>query len=125
MKLQDEFEEFMDAKARELKGEWFDAKVVGVTMPNDTGSSRQKIAAGLRAHDELEIVPEPGNPYDANAMKLITPNDEQVGYLEARLAAELVRRGKRGGGARCYVRAIRQRGLNCGVSIGLLQFGAK
>jgi hypothetical protein len=124
MKLQDEFEDFMDARARELKGAWFDAKVAGVTRFNSDGSHRQHIARTLRPFDELTLEAEPHNPFDPNACALLTPAGEQVGYLEARLALDLARLVAKGGGARCFVRAIREKAQICGVSFALVQYNA-
>ena len=120
--MQDAFENWMDAKAREFRGEWFDAKAAGVTWDNADGSSRQTIARGLSEYDELELRPEPNNPFDKNAIALFTQDGLQVGYLEGRVAGEVTRRMNTGGSARCFVRAVRERGSVCGVSFGLLRY---
>lgn len=123
--MQDAFEDWMDAKVRALGGStlWFDAKVAGTTHPNADGSSRQAIARTLQPEDELLLVPEPANPFDPHAIAVLSPDGAQVGYLEARLAAELTRRRERGIHARCFVRAVRQgHSGTCGISFGLLQY---
>lgn len=74
----------------------FPTKVVGVTRKNNDGTSRQKIIKQLRTGQELELVPEPDNPFDSDAIKVCTKRGEQVGYLEARLAGEVARRMRRG-----------------------------
>ena len=122
--MQDAFEDWMDERAREVQGQWFDGKVAGMTWSNPDGSSRQEIARTLLPCDELMLVAEPDNPYDANAVAVFTADGAQVGYLEARLARELTLRWKRCIETRCFVRALRQRGDIAGVSFGLLQWQA-
>lgn len=122
--MQDAFEDWMDSKARDLRGEWFDGKVSGVTWDNPDGTSRQDIARTLNLYDELELMPEPGNVFDPNAIALYAPNGQQLGYLESRLAGEITRRMRRGGGAKCFVRALRQRGDTVGVAFGLVRWDA-
>ena len=123
--MQDAFEDWMDERAREVQGSWFDGKVAGVSRDNPNGSSRQAIARALQPQDELQLVPEPDNPYDPNAIAVYTADNEQVGYLEARLAGELTRRRQKGRQARCFVRTVRE-GYSgtCGVSFGLLEWQA-
>jgi hypothetical protein len=122
--MQDAFEDWMDLRARECRGEWFDGKASGLTFANPDGSSRQMIAATLAPFEELQLVPEPANPFDSNAIALFTAAGEQVGYLEKRLAGELSRHMAKGTQARCFVRAVRNRGDTMGVSFGLLQWSA-
>lgn len=122
--MQDAFEDWMDERAREVQGQWFDGKVAGLTWPNPDGSSRQGIARTLQPQDELLLVPEPDNPVDPNAVAVFTAAGDQLGYLEARLARELTLRWKRCIQTRCFVRALRERGDTVGVSFGLLQWQA-
>ncbi|PKM80938.1 MAG: single-stranded-DNA-specific exonuclease RecJ [Firmicutes bacterium HGW-Firmicutes-14] len=61
--------------------EEFYSKVAGVTYDD-----RQTVAAGLAAGERLDLVREPGNPHDSNAVKVETGEGIQVGYLNARLA---------------------------------------
>ena len=120
--MQDAFEDWMDERAREVQGEWFDGKVAGTTHRNPDGTSRQQIALTLAPHDELTLQAEPDNPWDANAIAVLTAGGEQLGYLEARLAREVTLRWKRCIRTRCFVRAVRQRGDIAGVSFGLVQW---
>lgn len=122
--MQDDFENWMDERARELRGDWFDGKVAGITHENRDGSSRQEAARSLETYDELELLPEPHNEYDPNAIALIAPDGRQVGYLESRLASEITRRMKRGGGAKCFVRAVRESHGCAGVAFGLIKWDA-
>ena len=108
----------MDAQG----GEWFDGKVVGITRRNADGSDRQLIAKGLAPFDELQLIAEPENPFDRNAIGVCTAEGKQIGYLEARVAEDLSRRLARGTRAKCFVRAVRESRGTYGVSFGLVQF---
>lgn len=70
-------------------------KVAGVTFDNDNGTNRQDII-GIYAKegDTVALVPEPDNPYDANAVgvwlerKGMFKNKRfQIGYLSRTFAA--------------------------------------
>ena len=71
-------------------------KIVGVTHPNSDGSSRQRILKRMRREErEYEAVylePEPDNPYDKNAIKVLNTEGEQLGYLNSDLAEDIARR---------------------------------
>lgn len=93
--------------------EEFYTKVVGVTFEN-----RQEIVAGLNEGEKLNLVREPDNPYDGNAVRVENISGAQVGYLNARLArhfAPLLDRGEE------YVTYVSQvtggRDRNYGVNI--------
>ncbi len=67
----------------------FFSKIAGVTHENSDGSSRQQIIARCHAGERLILQAEPENPYDPHAVKVLRTNGEQLGFLGARLAAEL------------------------------------
>jgi hypothetical protein len=115
--MQDHFENWMDAAARELGGEWFDGKVAGVTQPG-----RQEIIRTLEPCEQLFLDPEPENSYDRNAIALRTETGDQVGYLDRRLAADVTRRLSQGLKFQCRVRCVREVAGNYGVSFGLIQY---
>lgn len=69
--------------------EHFYSKVRGVTHENPDGSSRQEIIKRCRIGELLELVPEPDNPVDKNALALRRNTREQVGYVSAEIAKEL------------------------------------
>lgn len=62
----------------------FNTKVVGVTFEN-----RQDVLKGLEAGVELELVREPGNEYDANAIAVQLRDGSRLGHLNRHLAAQL------------------------------------
>lgn len=65
------------------------SKVVGVTRDNDDGTSRQEIINELSEYDFLVLERDPQNYYDTNAIKVLTDDNRQIGYLGQRLAEEL------------------------------------
>lgn len=67
----------------------FYTKVVGVTKCNDDGRSRQDIIAQLSPGDRLYLEREPYNDHDGNAIRVVSPSGDQIGYLRATVAAEL------------------------------------
>jgi len=80
-----------------MEEDGFYSKIAGVSMKNDDGSSRQEIIKDF-AHvgDQLILRREPKNKYDPNAIgvwltvKSCTGSaDRQLGYIEARTAAEM------------------------------------
>jgi HIRAN domain len=63
----------------------FHAKVAGVTH-----GTRQAAIAKLRSLETLDLVPEPDNPADPNAIKVCRLTGEQIGYLKRARARQLV-----------------------------------
>jgi len=69
----------------------FFTQVHGILHKNSDGSSRQQIIRQCQPGEELVLVPEPTNAYDANAVKICRQNGQQLGYWQAdgRLAHDL------------------------------------
>jgi hypothetical protein len=59
----------------------FFQQVHGVTFKNDDGSSRQRIIKECSVGEVIELVPEPDNRYDSDAVKVCRQNGGQLGYL--------------------------------------------
>jgi HIRAN domain len=59
----------------------FSTMLKGVTHENSDGGSRQEIIARCSVGEELSLVPEPDNPFDAGAVKVSRLNGEVIGYL--------------------------------------------
>lgn len=77
------------AKARKIaKGrvEHFYSKVRGLTFPNADGSDRSQIISRLRPGDMLRLEREPDNPRESSAIKILTENGEQIGYIATLIA---------------------------------------
>ncbi len=68
----------------------YDSKVVGVSQNNDNGESRQEIIKREVAEDDqLGLELEPDNVYDRNAVKVLSKEGNQIGYLNRDLAEKL------------------------------------
>ncbi len=64
--------------------------IVGEGHRNADGTDRQALIRDrARVGDRVQLVPEPGNPYDRHAIKVCLESGEQIGYLERELAREL------------------------------------
>lgn len=74
-------------------GNTYFSKLVGVTFQNANGESRQQIIRSLSksglldAGAILQVVREPNNVYDPNAVAIYTPDGQQLGYLNRKDAA--------------------------------------
>ena len=55
--------------------------VVGVTFDNEDGTSRQQILETVKKEDILKLQREPSNIYDINAIKVMTEDNRQIGYI--------------------------------------------
>ena len=60
-------------------------KLVGSTFKTEAPSIIKK----LRQGNNLRLVPEPDNAFDSNAIKIMTIEDEHIGYVQKELAAQL------------------------------------
>lgn len=69
----------------------YDTKVVGVSMTNEDGISRQDIIKReVEEEDKLYIEPEPENEHDPNAVRVLSRNKNQIGYLNKEMAETLL-----------------------------------
>ncbi|XOV90837.1 MAG: HIRAN domain-containing protein [Bacteroidota bacterium] len=67
-----------------------DTKVVGVSHTNEDGTPRQTIITReVEENDLLTLEPEPNNPYDPNAVKVLSKNGNQIGYLKKEVAEQI------------------------------------
>ncbi|MEQ8629545.1 HIRAN domain-containing protein [Ekhidna sp.] len=65
----------------------YETKVVGVSLNNADGSSRQEIIKReVEEEDKLKLASEPDNPYDPNAVKVLSTHGNQIGYLNKEMA---------------------------------------
>ena len=74
----------------------FHTKIVGVTHKNSDGSSRQKLIRNCRLFEDLRLNHEENNPHDPNAVRVCRENGQQLGYLNAGLAEEVVSKSSKG-----------------------------
>jgi len=71
-------------------GRQFFAQIHGINHKNADGSSRQKMITNCREGEELNLIPEPTNRYDPQAVMICRKNGEQLGYWQAgRMARDL------------------------------------
>lgn len=69
----------------------FYSKLAGVTHANADGGDRQQLIAKCAMGEFLELVREPNNAFDPNAIRVVNEDGDQLGYL-ARDAAEQIAR---------------------------------
>ncbi len=70
--------------------------IAGIQYNNSDGSSRKVILSRLHKGDKLVTRPEEDNPYDKNAVKLLSSNGKTVGYLPRFVAVFLKQQLKSG-----------------------------
>ena len=117
------FDSFMDRHVEVTNGKSFYARLAGTTQI-DQGTPRQWAIADLRPQDELQLMPEPDNPADPNAIRVLAPDGRHVGYLEARLAGETVRRTRKSIVTRAFVSNLTggRAGQTLGCTLGVLVY---
>ena len=72
-------------------------KVAGVCFENDDGTHRQDILKKCEKGMRVNLIPEPDNPYDENAVKVVLENtSEQLGYLNRYQAPDIIEKIKYG-----------------------------
>jgi hypothetical protein len=70
--------------------------VVGIDFPNADGSNRRSEAMMTLPGESVEMVPEPKNKHDSNAIAVISPRGIQLGYVNAERAPYIGSRMSRG-----------------------------
>ncbi|HEX8413787.1 MAG TPA: HIRAN domain-containing protein [Sphingomicrobium sp.] len=70
--------------------------IVGVDFPNADGSNRRSEALMTLPGEPVELVPEPKNKHDSNAIAVISPRGVQLGYVNAERAPYIGGRMSRG-----------------------------
>ncbi len=71
-------------------------KAVGVTFTNDDGTARQDVIKQLNKGDNVSLVRDIGNQYDANAVKVMSKHG-QAGYISrdyTAIISEMMANGK-------------------------------
>jgi hypothetical protein len=61
----------------------FRTELRGITHPNEDGTDRQEFIRALSEGEELRLVPDPDNPFDADAVLVMRGNGNVLGYLPA------------------------------------------
>jgi single-stranded-DNA-specific exonuclease len=86
-----------EALERELEANpdvetWIFSKIAGVTFDNPDGVCRQSILPRCKFEDPLILEWERDNPLSKEALKLSRKTGEQLGYINARLAHDVLER---------------------------------
>ncbi|MBI4279602.1 MAG: single-stranded-DNA-specific exonuclease RecJ [Armatimonadetes bacterium] len=105
-------DEYLQWRGRVEDAEVIHTKVVGVTF-----GDRQAVVATVSPGAPLALVREPRNPHDPHALRVLTADGRDLGYLSARLAGRLA--PAIDAGARYEVRALQVTGGAEGQSLGL------
>lgn len=79
-------EEFTAAVQRAYYHKQFHTKVTGVTFDNVDGTPRQSIIAKCVVGERVQLLREPDNPHDCQAVKVCRESGEQIGYLARHVA---------------------------------------
>jgi HIRAN domain len=74
----------------------FFTKIAGVSHRNQNGTERQAIITRCRVGEPLTLTHEEDNPKDPNAVRVCRADGSQLGYLNAGLAEQVVRRSAKG-----------------------------
>jgi hypothetical protein len=69
---------------------YFFVRVAGETYPNRDGTKRQTIIENCRTGEPIILAPEPDNPQDENAVRVLRVDGSQIGYLQRGMATRLV-----------------------------------
>ncbi len=70
--------------------EVIDTKVAGVSRDNADGSSRQEIiSSSVHEDDKIVLVVDEPNEYDPDAVKVLTLDGSQIGYLNRDIAPKV------------------------------------
>lgn len=92
------FERLFDEHFGRFAQKAFYAKVAGTSHRNGDRTSRTVAIGKCEIFDELALNHEPDNPHDSNAIKIIhKKTGAQLGYVDARHAADIIAHCKRGG----------------------------
>ena len=80
-----------------------DTDIAGVGHKNANNTSRQRIVSESKLGELLILEHEKGNRHDANAIRVLRQNGEQLGYLPREIAYEVMQRWTRNGKLPQYV----------------------
>jgi len=86
--------EQIESRSKGLRS--FYTKVAGVSHRNEDGTSRQEIIRRCQPSETLLLHHDEQNPHDPNAVRVCRHNGDQVGFLNAELAEEVVHGSRRG-----------------------------
>ena len=76
-----DFERFMSNVTTAVDGEWFYARLVGLTKSNEDGTPRRKLFGTLEHKEQLEITPDSDTPETAKYVYLCNSAGQRLGAL--------------------------------------------
>jgi single-stranded-DNA-specific exonuclease len=93
------------------------SKIVGVSF-----EGRQDIIKTLKLGQKLRLIAEPENPYDPNAIKVMTEDGKQAGYLSREMAEMIAEGIRKGITYDCKVNGVTGEGKNTlGANITIMR----
>ncbi len=93
--------------------------VAGEAQTNQNGSHRQSIIARCNDGYLVQLIREPNNPYDQNAIQVVSPHG-QIGYIKSDVAKGLARDMDRGAIVNARIHKIKSGGdYNLGVVLSV------
>ena len=99
-------------------------KIVVVSHSNLDGSDRQSLIRECQIFETLDLDHEENNPHDPNAIRVLRKTGEQLGYLRAELAKEIVSKANNGYRFVVFIKDItggRKKGQSRGVNLLVIQ----
>jgi HIRAN domain len=102
----------------------FHSKIVGVTYKNPDGSDRQKFISKCQLFETLVLDHEEDNAHDPNAVRVCRENGQQLGYLNTKLAEEIVLKSEKGYRFAAFIKDItgkKRKGQSLGVNLLIVQ----
>ena len=84
----------------------FNTKIVGVTYDNDDGTNRQNIIKELTINTKLKLERDHENKHDLNAVKVLTEDGRQLGWLNKTVARKIAGKIEEGGHESALISAI-------------------
>lgn len=97
---------------------FYSEKVVGVSFENPDGTSRQKLISKMSEGEAIQLVRDPDNPKDRNAIKVLNKDSRQVGFIDKFRVQELAPQMDSGYEVEAWVESIT--GGETGESLGLV-----
>ena len=84
-----EFKTWLTYIASKIADETFYTKVAGVSHANDDGTSRQELVSMCEPRQWLNLEADPGNAFHKKAVRVLTEDGHQLGFLDRRCAQEI------------------------------------
>lgn len=117
VRFQSLYEEKHDSGSTIADADMFYSKLVGVTF-----EERQEVIPTLSDGEKLALLREPQNPFDRNAIRVLTSDGRDVGHIRKEIAAEIAPNIDQGERYSCYVTAVTGGGeYSYGVNIMMVK----